>query len=239
MDEYDPHTLLNPKTEHMLEDFSQFIDDQADEEEDDDTDDDMSISGSGSGRKRVSSKKLTNERRQLVYETLLKESKEGGKLKQGTITAAASYFSISRRTVLRIWKQAQECWARGVPVDVSTKFRGRVGRKRIEIDFSKLDDIPQADRPMNIRSLAKVLNASKSLIHRRLKEGAMTPYLKAAASPVRGEKRVVRVKLNFVDQGKVFFTRSLVVFIFQLKMLVHYRITRLVHCNCKTIVHLY
>lgn len=204
-------TLLNPKPENMVEDFTQLI-----EEEDEDEDEEVSGNSnldrevSNQSQEKVasrvsqkSSKKLTNERRQLIFETLLKESKDG-KLKQGTITAAASYFSISRRTVLRIWKQAKECWARGVPVDVSTKFRGRVGRKRIEIDFSKLQDIPDGDRPMNIRSLAKVLNASKSLIHRRLKEGAIAPYLKPPESRSADDKQVVRVKLclSVVDQVK-------------------------------------
>lgn len=202
-------TLLNPKPENMVEDFTQLIEEEDDDEEEVSGNSNLDMEVSNQSQEKVasrvsqkSSKKLTNERRQLIFETLLKESKDG-KLKQGTITAAASYFSISRRTVLRIWKQAKECWARGVPVDVSTKFRGRVGRKRIEIDFSKLQDIPDGDRPMNIRSLAKVLNASKSLIHRRLKEGAIAPYLKAPESRSADDKQVVRVKLclSVVDQG--------------------------------------
>ncbi|XP_027166607.1 keratin, type I cytoskeletal 9-like [Coffea eugenioides] len=52
-----------------------------------------------------STKRLTNQERQMIFEDLLQES-NAGKLKRGTIRNIASLFNTSVRTVQRIWKLA-------------------------------------------------------------------------------------------------------------------------------------
>ncbi|XP_023756014.1 uncharacterized protein LOC111904485 [Lactuca sativa] len=53
-----------------------------------------------------------------------------------------------------------------------------VGRKRVQVDFNQVLDIPLRRRS-NIRSLANLLNVSKSTMHRRIKEGALRPHTNA------------------------------------------------------------
>lgn len=49
----------------------------------------------------------SNEKRRAIYHTLLEKS-DNGKLKKGVTNMVASSFSISMRTVQRIWKQAKD-----------------------------------------------------------------------------------------------------------------------------------
>ncbi|XP_059654904.1 uncharacterized protein LOC132301684 [Cornus florida] len=92
-------------------------------------------------------------------------------------------FSVCVRTVQRIWLQAMTSFSNGVVVDVSNKKPKRVGRKRVQIDCSKVSEIPLRQQT-NIRSLSFAMQVAKSTLHRRIKEGfirphsnALTPYL--------------------------------------------------------------
>ena len=56
---------------------------------------------------------LTNEEHQAIVEELLRRSNLG-KLKQGYIGEIAALFSISNKTIHRIWSQAKACVDNGL-----------------------------------------------------------------------------------------------------------------------------
>ncbi|KAH7842405.1 hypothetical protein Vadar_004953 [Vaccinium darrowii] len=74
------------------------------------------------------------------------------------------------KTVRRIWRRGKACIATGLPVDVSSRIPGRVGRKRVQFDPNQMKEIPLRRRT-NIRSLSKALNIPKSTLHKRIKKG--------------------------------------------------------------------
>ena len=139
-----------------------------------------------------STKRLTNQERQMIFEALLQES-NGGKLKRGTIRNIASLFKTSVRTVQRIWKLAAITSTDG-RVDVSRRFSKRCGRKRVDIDFTLIMAIPLRRRT-NIRSLSSEMKVSKSTLHRRIKEGAIRPHSNALKPQLTDQNKQVR--LNF------------------------------------------
>ena len=127
-------------------------------------------------------KNLTGRQRQDIYEDLLQRSKNG-KLKR---TYVAAKFNVQLRTVQRIWQRAKRCKAQGILVDVKSLKLKNCHRKKIEVDLSRVADIP-LNRRGTIRSLANALGVKKTTLHRWFKEGllrqhssALRPYLKEA-----------------------------------------------------------
>ena len=73
-------------------------------------------------------KRLTNEERQSIFETLFQYS-DGGNLRRGTIKNVADLFQINFITVSKIWKRAAVSFANGGVVDVTRRFSKGPGRK--------------------------------------------------------------------------------------------------------------
>nr|XP_027127766.1 uncharacterized protein LOC113743889 [Coffea arabica] len=115
-------------------------------------------------------KRLTNEGRQSIFETLLQYS-DGGKLRRGTIKNVANLFQIN----------------------VITRFPKRPGRKQVEIDFTSIMTIPLRRRT-NIRSLSSEMKVAKSTLHRRIKEGAIRPHSNALKPQLTDENKQVRLR---------------------------------------------
>ncbi|XP_058215387.1 uncharacterized protein LOC131326570 [Rhododendron vialii] len=124
-----------------------------------------------------SKKNLTNEQRQAIFDALLLQF-DYGKPRGGFISEVAALFSVHPKTISRIWQQGKACIANGSVVDVSSKLLGRVGRKRVQIERSKIFSL-EFKRRTNIRSLSKALEVPKSTMHRRIKEGLMRPHTNA------------------------------------------------------------
>jgi hypothetical protein len=82
----------------------------------------------------------------------------------------ASLLNTSVRTIERIWRKAQDQLEQGQPVDVSNKKKGNSGRKRKDLELSRMKTIPLNKR-RTIRSLAKALGVNRSTLHRRFKWG--------------------------------------------------------------------
>jgi transcriptional regulator of acetoin/glycerol metabolism len=80
----------------------------------------------------------------------------------------ASLLNTSVRTIERIWRKAQDQLEQGQPVDVSNKKKGNSGRKRKDLELSRMKTIPLNKR-RTIRSLAKALGVNRSTLHRRFK----------------------------------------------------------------------
>ena len=126
---------------------------------------------------------LTERERQDIYEDLLRLS-NNGKLKRDSTTLIAAKYNVHVRTIQRVWQRAKNCLAHGIPVDVKSLRPKNCGRKKIQVDLTRVADIP-LNRRGTIRSLAYGLQSSKSTVHRLFKEGmlrrhsnALRPYLK-------------------------------------------------------------
>ncbi|KAL8107287.1 hypothetical protein AgCh_023913 [Apium graveolens] len=116
---------------------------------------------------RSKTKNLSNDDRRAIYIALLKKS-VNGKLKWGTTKAVANEFSVTMRTVQRIWKRAKET-SNGV-VNVSHLKIKNCGRKRVQIDLQQLKSIPLS-KLTTLRSTAYAIKVAKSTLFRCLKRG--------------------------------------------------------------------
>ena len=123
----------------------------------------------------------------------MQESSDG-ELKKGSISEIASRFSVSTRTISRIWHQAKFQIDHGLPVDLSSNKPKVVGRKRVQINLNQVSEVPLRRRA-NIRSLVKSINFSKSTMHRRIKEGVVQPHTNAIKPTLTHENR--RERLEF------------------------------------------
>lgn len=85
-------------------------------------------------------------------------------------------------------------------VDVSSNLATRVARKRLQIDFNKVIDVPLSERT-NICLLSTALKVSKSTLHRTIKEGAIRPHSNAIKPyPFEAGKRArLRFCLSMLD----------------------------------------
>jgi hypothetical protein len=80
----------------------------------------------------------------------------------------ADLLKTSVRTVERIWKKANDQLARGEEVDLSSKKKGRCGRKSVDLDLSRISSIP-LDQRSSFRALARSLDVPYSTLHRKYK----------------------------------------------------------------------
>ena len=112
---------------------------------------------------------LTDSQRRAIYETLLQWTKDG-KLPKGCISEVAAKFSVSTKTVSRIWQRGRESIESELSAaDASLRKKGRSGGRKKALDFSRIADIPLRKRS-SIRSLASALDIPKSTLHARIKE---------------------------------------------------------------------
>ncbi|XP_021991321.1 uncharacterized protein LOC110888087 [Helianthus annuus] len=116
-----------------------------------------------------------------------------GGLKSEFTRDVATLFSVSIRTISRIWHDAKLQLQHGSVVDVSSKRANVIRRKRIQIDFTHVSQIPLRRRT-NIRSLAKAINVSKSTMHRRIKEGALRPHTNAIKPDLTDQNKKARLE---------------------------------------------
>ena len=76
----------------------------------------------------------------------------------------ACLFNTSVRTVERIWEDANIQMQKGEEVDISSRMKGQVGRKRKDLDLPIMTTVPLNKR-RTIRSLAKHLGVDRSTLH--------------------------------------------------------------------------
>nr|GLL17188.1 Transposase, Tc1-like protein [Ipomoea trifida] len=142
------------------------------------------------------STRCSKDKRNVIFETLLKHS-VNGKVKYGSIKDVANVYSVSTRTVSRIWKKGIACVANGVPVDISLNLSGNVGRKMIAINPEDVARIP-LNRRTTIRSMASALSMSKTSLHRRVKEGSLKSHSNAIKPMLIEENR--KMKMVFLSR---------------------------------------
>ena len=78
-------------------------------------------------------KHMSADQKRIVFEFLLQNSRNM-EVKKGFKKIAANKFSISARTIKRIWLLGKQNIANGI--DFRGKSFGHAGRKRVEIDVN-------------------------------------------------------------------------------------------------------
>ncbi|KAK1389474.1 hypothetical protein POM88_017652 [Heracleum sosnowskyi] len=144
-------------------------------------------------------KMVTNEKRYAIYAALLQRS-VNGKLKKKTTRDVASIFSVSIRTVQRIWKRSREHTEDGV-ANVSNRKTKNCGRKRIEIDMERFRSIPLQQRT-NLRSTASAMNMSTSLIYNNTRRGKIRRHSNSLKPLLTDQNKKARLCMRYVIQEK-------------------------------------
>ena len=123
-----------------------------------------------------------------------------GKLKKNTSREVATLFSVSMRTVQRVWKRSKENMKNGV-TDVSHKRTKNCGRKRIQIDLDHFRSIPLQERK-TIRDAANALKVSTSVLSRNLKSGDIRRHSNAIKPFLSEENKKGRLQfcLDMLDK---------------------------------------
>lgn len=152
-------------------------------------------------------KNMSNDQRRLVYEFLLQRYQDS-KLKVGAISEAAVKFSVATKTISRIWHRGQTSNSSSpghiIPTDVSSRKKGRVGRKKLEFDLSRVQKVPLRRR-MNIRSLACALNMPKSTLYDRIKEGLIRSHTNAVKPYHTDKNKTARLRycMSMLEQSSL------------------------------------
>ncbi|KAK1681306.1 hypothetical protein QYE76_042154 [Lolium multiflorum] len=115
---------------------------------------------------------LTDVEKHGAYFALEVIKRRDGKFRTEDKQLIASLLKTSVRTIERIWRKAQDQIEIGQQVDVSNQRKGHVGRKRKDLQLSRVKTIPLNQRK-TIRSLAKSLGVKRSTLHLRFKWGEL------------------------------------------------------------------
>ena len=110
------------------------------------------------------------------------------------MTDAATHFKVSTKTVKQIWDRYLETTdCRGIGGDVSSQ-KGNSGRKKRPIDkLNAIVNVPLSKHG-NLRSLSSAINIPKTILHRRLKEGAIKQYSSSVHQFLKEENKVEHVR---------------------------------------------
>ncbi|XP_042012039.1 uncharacterized protein LOC121760437 [Salvia splendens] len=111
---------------------------------------------------------LSSSMKNNVVQFLLKHNHDGV-LARGAVMEAAETFSISRKTVYRLWKAAKEQMQRGEPAMIEGKVRGYHHVDRLELDKKKVRNLSTLERS-SLRKMAVKLNVSKSTLGQWVKQ---------------------------------------------------------------------
>ncbi|KAL2938758.1 Protein GrpE [Bienertia sinuspersici] len=118
-----------------------------------------------------------NEQQRRNCIRILLHKAEGLTLRRGTQQEVAHQFGVSRWTIGRIWKCVQKYLRERQQLKVSKNYKGKVGRKQLNLPDQAIMDLPLRKR-CNIRSMAASLNISKSSVHRLIKWGKIKRHSK-------------------------------------------------------------
>lgn len=79
------------------------------------------------------------------------------------------------RTASLIWKSIKQCLHDGIPVNIASKRKGRVARKKKAVDLSAIEKIPLRQR-RTLRSLSSASNVPREKLHRCVNDGTLRPH---------------------------------------------------------------
>lgn len=132
-----------------------------------------------------------NQRRDCIR--LLLHKAEGSKIPRGTQVELAQQYGVSRWTIGRIWKAVQKHLTHNQALKPSKDYKGKVGRKVMQIPDQAIMDLPLRKR-CNIRSMACALNISKSSVHRLVKWGKVRRHSSTLKPALTVKNKIQRLR---------------------------------------------
>jgi hypothetical protein len=130
---------------------------------------------------------LTNDDRGAISRFLLEHCNQNGHVKRGTIDMVASFYSVSKDVVKRIWRRTKETG------DASHRKTKNCGRKIIQIEPAQFRQIPFSQRS-TLRDLAVALKTNKSSLSRAQKLGVIRRRSNAIKPFLKEENKIERLK---------------------------------------------
>jgi hypothetical protein len=111
-------------------------------------------------------------------------------------------FGISLRSTKKLWQRGKIHLGQGIPVNVASRKRGRVGRKKIPVDLECLRNVPLKDR-MPLEHVKEVLGISKSTLHRYLQQFLLRRHSNSIKPHLTDGNKMSRLHwaVQMVDQG--------------------------------------
>ena len=137
-------------------------------------------------------KNLTNDERLAIWQQLLLNVNDG-KLATGAQKKIGEQFNVSERTIRTIWLKGKPSIGQSVPADILSSKKGKVGRKRKEIDLDRVKAIPLSFRK-NVRSLAAQLGISPKTVWSRIKDGTLKYHSNAIKPLLSDAKKQQRLQ---------------------------------------------
>ncbi|XP_041995655.1 uncharacterized protein LOC121745765 [Salvia splendens] len=150
---------------------------------------------------------LSSSIKNNVVQFLLKHSHDGV-LARGAVMEAADTFSISRKTVYRLWKATKEQMQRGEPAIMEGKIRGYHHVDRLDLDEEKVRNLSTFERS-SLRKMTVKLNVSKSTLDHWVKQGKLRPHTNAIKHALTNMNKVARARWSRsqlqpqITQGRV------------------------------------
>lgn len=134
----------------------------------------------------------------------LKALSRDGEIDKRDKERVAGLLNTSVRTVERIWKEANAQLARGEEINVSNKRKRRCGRKRADLDLSRIPSIPLNKRS-TLRALARSLDVPYSTLRRRFKWGKIRKHTNSLKPTLKPENKLSRLKfcISMIDQTTI------------------------------------
>ncbi|KAL6838300.1 hypothetical protein ACP4OV_031899 [Aristida adscensionis] len=136
-------------------------------------------------------RELTDDKRRELFKALFLRSTKG-KLTRKIVTDVAALFSVSTRTVYRIWHLGNQCLKQGENIDVSKK-RYNCGHKEVQIDLNFLHDIPFSRRT-TLDDLSRELHVSKFKVWKLKKQGQIKRHSNSIKPLLKEENKIERLK---------------------------------------------
>jgi hypothetical protein len=153
-------------------------------------------------RARRIQKEYPKHTKKAVFQFLLAKS-VNGQLKGHETREASVAFSVSMRTVQRIWDEGKHCLDQGTEPTFEGKRSNR-GRKKKEFDTSKIRELPISKRG-TLRDVSTHMNVSVSTAHNRLKDGTIKRVSNSLKPLLTNENKKERLKwcLSMLDPRTV------------------------------------
>ncbi|KAL6853657.1 hypothetical protein ACP4OV_019686 [Aristida adscensionis] len=138
-------------------------------------------------------RELADDKRRELFKALFLRSTKG-KLTRKIVTDVAALFSVSTRTVYRIWHLGNQCLKQGENIDVSKK-RYNCGHKEVQIDLNFLHDIPFSSRARTtLDDLSRELHVSKFKVWKLKKQGQIKRHSNSIKPLLKEENKIERLK---------------------------------------------
>ncbi|XP_057786554.1 uncharacterized protein LOC131003999 [Salvia miltiorrhiza] len=153
---------------------------------------------------------LSTLERNKVAQFLLQKSCNG-KLNHGAQKEASTSFGITRKSIYKIWKIAEQQLVSGNPVILLPRKQGNQHKDRMKLDVEKVRNLSVLQR-FTIRKMAVHLSVSKSQVGNWIKERQIRAHTSAIKPTLNEVNKLARLRWSLshlspdISNGKLDFT---------------------------------